>query len=597
MNGEAVKTLKYFKKLPIGQQLSILAFFVVAVMIFIILSNFIQVSRVMKEKNSEYVTESISQINQTIASNSDVVKRLLEKISYNSPIVQSYLNETDSVRKFVEYTQLKSYIGDMIDMKDGILDIAMIDNNGTVFNTSGDINELLPFREEIPERKLYYYSSLQTIPFNSKMRHVFIAGTRIYSITNFENKEVPIGTLLLVLDISAMLGKQEQVIRMSGSEVYMIDRNGVVFYTNNEEISVGSMYDEAQLLDGDDSDIIRTGEIPDLGGRVIIKVPASALLSEVAEIRRQQLLVFCISLAVLAFPFLFVINNILYPLKKLLRFMKEIRSGTLKTLKKRIELDGYYEMMTTTNHFNAMLDEIDDLTHKLLESNVRLYEAELVKKKSELAFLQSQINPHFLYNTLESIKGIAADEGSDKIFRISKALALVFRYSIKGADRIPLREEIQMIQNYMYIQQIRFGDRIEMEYEIDQTLLDYKVPRMILQPIVENAVFHGMEPKVGGCKLRFEAYVRENVLYLAVKDSGVGIKRDTLEHIQARLMAETRLKASGEMEDYIEGIGLFNVHDRIRLNYGNPYGVRVVSMLGIGTEVSILMPYGGELYA
>ncbi len=122
-------------------------------------------------------------------------------------------------------------------------------------------------------------------------------------------------------------------------------------------------------------------------------------------------MIFFISLFLLAIPFFPVINNILQPLKKFMRFMNEIKLGKPNSLQKRISLQGYAEIIVMANEFNEMLDEIDELTHRLLESNTRLYEAELVKKQSELAYLQSQINPHFLYNTLESIKGIAAEEG------------------------------------------------------------------------------------------------------------------------------------------------------------------------------------------
>lgn len=154
--------------------------------------------------------------------------------------------------------------------------------------------------------------------------------------------------------------------------------------------------------------------------------------------------------------------------------MNEIKLGKPKSLQKRINLQGYAEIIVMANEFNEMLDEVDELTHRLLESNTRLYEAELVKKQSELAYLQSQINPHFLYNTLESIKGIAADEGVDKIYNMTKALALVFRYSIKGTDMVPLREELTIIKSFIFIQKIRFGNRFEVKYRFPEAILECK---------------------------------------------------------------------------------------------------------------------------
>ena len=205
----------------------------------------------------------------------------------------------------------------------------------------------------------------------------------------------------------------------------------------------------------------RKARFPISEGKSSYKLPRSELLSGIEDIRKQAFLIFFIAVLLLTVPFLAVINNILQPLKKLMQLMNEIKLGKLKHLKKRIRLQGYAEIIVVANNFNQMLDEIDDLTHRLLDSRTRLYESELVKKQSELAYLQSQINPHFLYNTLESIKGIAAEEGADTIFNMTKALALVFRYSIKGTDMVPLREELKIIESYIYIQKIRFGNRLK----------------------------------------------------------------------------------------------------------------------------------------
>ena len=163
----------------------------------------------MEKKNNEYFTELISQMNQTISSNSDVIKRIVQNISYNSPIVQQYLNETDRVAKFAEYTQLKSYISDMISMKDGILDISLIGSEGSEFNINGDINNLYPLKDEIPGKQLYYFSRMKVIPFNNENKDVFIAGAQIYSITNFENDKA-IGTLMIVLDAKRSTGFPRQ---------------------------------------------------------------------------------------------------------------------------------------------------------------------------------------------------------------------------------------------------------------------------------------------------------------------------------------------------------------------------------------------------
>ena len=219
--------------------------------------------------------------------------------------------------------------------------------------------------------------------------------------------------MLIVLDAKALLGSPDHAMRSVGSKIYMVDRAGALFYSNDESAKIGSSYKEIESSEKDTKYFVQKGTIPDIEGEIIVKLPRSELLSGIEDIRKQAFLIFLIAVLLLTVPYLAVNNNILQPLKKLMQLMNEIKLGKLNNLKKRIRLQGYAEIIVVANNFNQMLDEIDDLTHRLLDSRTRLYESELVKKQSELAYLQSQINPHFLYNTLESIKGMAAKAGAD----------------------------------------------------------------------------------------------------------------------------------------------------------------------------------------
>ncbi len=586
----------YLKRLKISAQLSMLAIIVIILILVLIYTHYIKVAQVIEENNKQYFTEMISQINQVIASNSDTVKRLLENISYNSPIVQEFLNETDPLEKYSGYTNLKSYITDMVKMKDGILDIAIIGNEGTheatQFNIYGDINNIVHIAEDIPPERTFFYTEIKTINWNNKPKEVFIAGAQIYSITNFEMVGQEIGTLMIVLDVNALLGRQDQVIRASGSSIYMTDRNDTLFYSNDSTAEIGSHYVVNANTDKDSEYVIQTGFIPDIDGKITIKMPQSELLSGLDEVRKQQYVIAFLALLLLVIPFTFVINNIVQPLKKLMRVMNQIKFGDWKNLKGQIEVDGYWEIIMMTTHFNQMLNEIDDLTQKLITSNAKLYEAELVKKQSELAYLQSQINPHFLYNTFESMKGLAVEAGSDDIFRMVKSLGEVFRYSIKEVDLVLMREELSIVKDYIHIQKVRFRHRLTVEYEFDEALLTCKVPKMILQPIVENAIFHGIEPKVEGSILKLSGHMTEQVLHIIVSDSGVGIEEEKLQQIQHILSTDT--VGSQRMNREGNSIGLVNVHNRIRLKYGEQYGLQVRSVSGIGTKVVIKIPCGGE---
>ncbi len=592
--------MDYLKRLPIRVQLSFISFIIIIIMIFIILSSYFKVANVVEQKNNEYFNEIIIQINRTITSNCDVLNRLAQNICY-SKVIQDYLDEADPTALFTEYTKVQNYLSNLANMKDGIIDIALFADNGKTFNLAGDIQNLITFKHEIPEKQLYYYTGRKTIQINYQDRNCFIVGARIYSTVDFDNYAKEVGILMIVYDANAMLGYRSQTTSSrSNPELYMVDRGGQVFYSNNSNIKIGSAYNEIlpRLPANNNTDSItangirynvQTGDIPDLDGKIIMKIPQSELLSGLDTIRKQQLLTFFIALLLLAIPFFFVINNILQPLKKLMSFMKGIKSGNIKNLKDRIAVQGYAEIIIMSKEFNNMMDEINDLTHRLLETSTRLYEAELVKRQSEIDYLRSQINPHFLYNTLESIMGIALEDENNRVFNTAKALGQIFKYSIKGQDMVLLDEEFNMIKNYLYIQKIRFGSRLNVEYDFGTDVLQCKMPKMILQPIVENAIYHGLETKVGGGLLRIGGAVSEKVLTIYVDDDGVGIDSQNL------IIIRDNLKGILSKDDVFKknkgSIGFTNVNNRIKLICGNEFGVEIMSKENAGTRVIIKLPF------
>jgi two-component system, sensor histidine kinase YesM len=272
-------------------------------------------------------------------------------------------------------------------------------------------------------------------------------------------------------------------------------------------------------------------------------------------------------------------------LKKLIFFMTIIKRGDILKFKQRISLQGYMEISIMASELNSMLDEIDQLTQSLLESNTRLYSTELEKKKSELAFLRSQINPHFLYNTLEAITGMAVVEGQHKIKAMTRALSSIFRYSIKGAGVVSLDHEVKIIESYLQIQQIRFADRFRVHYDFTKAALAYIVPKMFLQPIVENAIYHGFEPSLKFGELWIKGFVDEqSKLIVTVVDNGLGIDADRLEELRSILSAPP----SGLLEAKEQkSIGLVNVNNRIKLMFGDECGIQIDSTLDSGTEVKL----------
>lgn len=219
------------------------------------------------------------------------------------------------------------------------------------------------------------------------------------------------------------------------------------------------------------------------------------------------------------------------------------------------------------------------------------------KKQAEYLALQNQINPHFLYNTLEGIRSEALLAGLDSVAEMTEALGTFFRYTISQVEHlVTLEDELANVENYYYIQQFRFGDKltlsIEYEHDDEQSELDilqYRLPKLTLQPIVENSIYHGIERKIGKGSLILRIGVSDERLRIRVSDNGMGMKEETLKLLNEKLRRLTLddVEPAGERRG---GIALVNVNNRIKLLFGEEYGITFYSREGVGTDVLIVLP-------
>ena len=219
------------------------------------------------------------------------------------------------------------------------------------------------------------------------------------------------------------------------------------------------------------------------------------------------------------------------------------------------------------------------------------YQMEVLKKQAELTALQSQINPHFLYNTLDSIRGFALIHDVPQIAKMTEALSKLFRCMIANEGKmVTLKEELQSVSNYMVIQQFRFDGRIGYQQKLDdEEMLSYYVPNLIIQPLVENAVVHGLECKEGGGTVTVSGYATQKKLVILVEDNGVGMEQEKLDILNEEL-ANVNVKTLKIERTKYRGIALLNINQRIRLHFGTKYGVSIMSTPNVSTTVEIVLP-------
>jgi two-component system sensor histidine kinase YesM len=279
-----------------------------------------------------------------------------------------------------------------------------------------------------------------------------------------------------------------------------------------------------------------------------------------------------LSLAVVLVVSIVLATTVTTPILQLKQLMTQAELGNFTY---RYKSECKDEIGELGNSYNRMLDKVDLLIK-------RVYAEQQSKKNAELKILQEQIKPHFLYNTLDTISWLARDHGARDIVRIVDALTNMYRVGLSsGKDYITVRDEISHISNYLFIQKIRYKDKLSYRIAVDSKHMDCLVPRLILQPIVENAIYHGIKQKHGGGKIEITLDRSGGKLVFCVKDDGAGIAPDKLKELRERLSTS----------DGKGSFGLFYVQERIYLCYGEGYGITVDSD-GSGASVCITLPAG-----
>ena len=389
------------------------------------------------------------------------------------------------------------------------------------------------------------------------------------------------GVMVIDLNFNAIKAICENVQMGKNGYTYIIDDDGNIIYHPQQQLIYSGIKAEPlpELLQQGGA-YLRTGEnkIYTLnrsgltGWTAVGVVNANELIRDRTRIIDFYFTLSAVSLVFAALTALAISASITRPLKRLEAKMRLVEEGDLSI---RADTGINNEIGHLGKAFNAMIAKLK----YLMDTAVATEEA---KRKSEINALQAQINPHFLYNTLDSIIWMSASGKNEQVTEMTAALANLFRTSIsRGENYVPLRNEMENIQSYLTIQKMRYGDILSYELEVDERFLSAPVPKLILQPIVENALYHGIKCSETGGIIHIGARQEGNVLILTVRDNGVGMTPEQLAHI------------FDTDKDSPRGIGVLNVHNRIQLCFGPAYGLRYSGRPGGGTCVEIRLPAQG----
>jgi two-component system sensor histidine kinase YesM len=365
----------------------------------------------------------------------------------------------------------------------------------------------------------------------------------------------------------------------------------------NDDLSVysGILSDKingesGELIDEKSGLFVSYITLKNTGWKVVAYVTLNELYKDADTLRRNIIMLCVIVILVLTVLTVSIAFDIVTPINRLVKGMKKLQAGEGNV---QIKNDRGDELGFLNKAFNEMSSEINHLVNWV-------YREQLTRKEAELKALQSQINPHFLFNTLEAINWLAQLNNVPEISSTVSDLSDLMEGSIGRDDRlITIKEEFTYADKYISLQKRRFGDRIELVKNIQTEVYSIKIPRLLIQPLIENAVYHGIERIRGKGTITLNAEKLEDCVSIEVIDNGAGMEREDLEQLNDRLSMDNDTYFKSLNDKKRRSIGIENVNRRIKLFYGENYGLKICSEIGKFTKAVVIIPFeisaeGGE---
>ncbi len=539
------------------------------------------------ENSSEYTHTIIQQMNQNIDSYIDYMENIAYLISSNED-VQDYLfdEKIDNEGRYRILNQFQT----ILDSRSDIRNVGIISKNGRMLINDGSksVNQDLDLNTQE-----WYATALEKpngpILTSSHVQHI-ISGERPWVITlsrgirdrsGSGEKE---GVFFIDLNYSAISGLCDQSTVGTKGYAFILDAKGnIVYHPQQQQLYNELQTENISLIMDTDEDTVLTGTGNDgklysisrsekTGWTVVDCTSVKELLSKSRQAQSVYVLTAIILVIVALLFSRFMARSITLPIQKLRDSMKKVQEGDFSV--SDVVVDSKNEIGSLTKSFDVMTHRI----HELMEQNVHEQEE---KRKSELKALQSQINPHFLYNTLDSIIWMAEGKKNEEVVLMTASLARLLRQSISNEDEVvPIANEVEYARGYLTIQKMRYKDKLEFQIEVDSSILYIPLIKLVLQPIIENAIYHGLKYKESKGLLIVKGFMKDGNAVLQVIDDGVGMDEETLAHIYDK----------HKVNYHSNGVGVYNVQKRLKLYYGEDYGITYTSELGKGTTATITIP-------
>lgn len=552
------------------------------------------------ENSSAYTQIIIRQMNQNIDSYITYMDNIASMIA-ESEDARAYLfgydiasgsqNELYVWQGDGPESRIREQFGTILRGRDDIRNIGIVSANGRSFFNEGDqeINGDLDL-----ETQEWYVQALAqpgtSVITSSHVQHV-IRGERPWVITlsrMIQGDDGETGVVFIDLNYSAISELCTNNNIGERGYVFILDQEGAIVYhpqqqqlynelqTENTALVMEHAHEEENTYESGDGRLYTISRSQKTGWTVAGCMNVDELLRSSKNAQSIYVLSAVALVAVSLVLSSLIARNITSPIQKLRDSMKKVQEGDFTTAE--VEVSTENEIGSLTQSFNVMTRRIEEL----MEENVHEQEE---KRKSELKALQSQINPHFLYNTLDSIIWMAEGKKNEEVVLMTASLARLLRQSINNEDElVSVEQEMEYAKNYLTIQKMRYKDKLEYEIDVEPSIRHVKIIKLVLQPLIENAIYHGLKCKETKGILRVRGYQDGDRAVVDIIDDGVGMDEETLSHFYDEHKVNYRSN----------GVGVYNVQKRLKLYYGDDYGITCKSRQGEGTVVTVTIPMKQE---
>ena len=524
--------------------------------------------KILRDRTIDLNDKILLQVEGKMEDFHDTLNHVATSMAY-APTTYDYFT-MDPVARVMVSEDLSEIFSNTVLLESDIAGIYLYDTSLNQIAAMGKAADNPDFVQSLKKQMEFgdiVYLKQAGVPFYTVYFPVYDLNNRQYGIQT--------GMCVMMMRTDNLSGLLEDSQATENTQVFLLDGNNQIIASRGNN---GLEELDRSMMRSTDEFYVKVRSVRMDGWKVVSRIPESEMNSSMDDGKKFVTIAYVLAFALLILLVWFCYKRFVGPLHQVDLFIQKI----VDRPEERMEIGREDEIGTVVQSLNHMLDARQKMNQEIQESQRRMYEAEIAKKQLQVLAYRNQINPHFLYNTFECICSMALYYEVDDIAEITMALSKVFRFAVKGENIVSVEEEVSYIREYAKIIDYRFMGKIDVDIEMEDAVKEKRVIKLMLQPLVENAVFHGLEQKLEDGEVNVSIHMHgEDHIMFVVEDNGCGIEPARLVWMRDNLDS----RPTGQ-----KGIGVANIYQRLKLFYGDDVVFQIESRLGEGTRITIIIP-------